>query len=431
MFNRRLIEDYIIEYEEFKPKIISRELKVPLETDFIISIIGPRRAGKTYYLLQLRRRSNGLYLNFEDSRLLGISHRELRDIIRIYIDVTGKTPRYLYLDEVQNLKGWEIIVREIHDLKKYRIIITGSSSKLLSREIATQLRGRTLSYILLPFSFREYLRAKGIHIKDHMSLDEEAKLRNSLREYLEYGGFPEVVLCDEKLRILKEYSDLILFRDFIERHSIRNIDLARFLHTYLIQNIAREITVKSIYNKLKSMNVRVSKDTMYRYMQNIQDTVFFFLVKKYSEKIHLRESWPKKVYIADVGLIKVHGAVKDLGKIIENTVFLELIQKNNENPLLEIYYWKNPVTKREVDFVVKKGSNIKQLIQVTYELRYDDREHYSREVKSLLEASRKLKCNDLLIITWDQEEEIKENSKRIILVPLWKWLLQSNLKLKR
>ncbi len=187
--------------QKFKPELIERELSVPLDSQFIVSIIGPRRAGKTYYLFQLSEEvQNYLYLNFEDSRLYGISHKDLRDVIRVFIEIYGKEPEYLFLDEVQNLRNWEIIVRELHDLRKYRIFLTGSSSKLLSREIATQLRGRTLSYLLLLFSFREFLKARGIAVKKYLSRDEAARIKHHLLEYMEFGGFPDVVLSDGKIK---------------------------------------------------------------------------------------------------------------------------------------------------------------------------------------------------------------------------------------
>lgn len=413
------IIDYLREYERFKPKLIERELSVPLESQFVISIIGPRRAGKTYYLFQLSRKvKDYIYLNFEDSRLYGLTHKDLREIIRVFIEVYGKEPRYLFLDEIQNLKGWEIIVRELHDLRKYRIFLTGSSSKLLSKEIATQLRGRTLSYLLLPFSFREFLKAKRIKLSKYISKDESAKIKHYLKEYLEFGGFPDVVLNEEKLKILKEYADLILFRDFIERHKIKNIELARFLHSFTIQNFSKEISINSIFNRLKSINVRVSKNTLYDYISKLEDTVFFFFLRRYSIKPHLRESYPKKIYLCDTGLTKVVRYSEDIGKLMENTVFLELLRLKNQNPLIEIFYWKD-YQQREVDFVVKEGEQIKQLIQVTYDL---NPENEKREIGNLLRASKELKCNNLMIITWDQNEIIKKDGKEIRVLQLWKWL---------
>ena len=415
------IVDYLKEYENFKPELMERELSVPLDSSFVISIIGPRRAGKTYYLFQLSREmSDYIYLNFEDSRLYGVKHTELRDIIRTYIEIYGKEPGTLLLDEIQNVKNWEIVVRELHDLKRYRTFLTGSSSKLLSKEIATQLRGRTLSYLLLPFSFREFSKAKGLKIEKYMSRDASARIKHYLLEYMEFGGFPEVVLSKEKVKILKEYAELILFKDFIERHQIKNVELARVLHSFTIHNFTNEISVNALFNRVKSMGVRVSKNTIYDYLSKLEDTTFFFFLRKYSKKPHLRESYPQKIYLCDTGLTKTLRYSEDKGKLIENIVFLELQRKTNSNPLLEVFYWKD-YQQREVDFIIKEGTQINQLIQVTYAL---TPENEKREIRSLLKASRELNCKNLLMITWDQAEVIKKNKKKIKQTQLWQWLIE-------
>jgi len=422
--NREDVVDYFREYESFKPDLVERELTVPLNSKFVVSVIGPRRAGKTYYLFQLSRKvENCAYLNFEDSRLYGISSKELRDVIRVYVEIYGREPDYLFLDEIQNVKNWEVIVRELHDLGKYRIFLTGSSSKLLSREIATQLRGRTLSYLLLPFSFREFLRAKGVKVEEFRTRDEVARLKHHLLEYLEFGGFPDVVLSgEEKAKILREYADLILFRDFVERHNVKNLELARFLQALVIQNFSKEITVNSVFNRLKSLGLKVSKNTVYDYLSKLEDTAFFFFLNRYSLKPHLRESYPKKVYLCDTGLTKVFRVSEDRGKLMENVVFLELLRLKNQNPNVEVFYWRD-YQQREVDFVVKEGLEVRQLMQVTYEL---TPENERREVGNLLRAAKELKCDDLVVITWDQSEVVERDGKRVRIVQLWKWLVERN-----
>lgn len=420
MIKRDEIIDYFREYERI-PKAMPRELKVPLDSDFIISVIGPRRAGKTFFLFSLYEKfESAVYLNFEDSRLAGTEAKEIRKLIRIFIEIYGKNPKYLLLDEIQNIEGWERIVRELHDLRKYRIFITGSSSKLLSKEISTQLRGRSLSFILLPFSFREFLRFKKIKVNKFLSKDEAAKLKNLLKTYIEFGGFPDVVKNEEKVKILKEYSDLILFRDFIERHNVKNLDLARALHTFMIQNFSKEVSIRALFNKLK-INIPVAKDTVYEYVTKLEDTMFFFFLRKFSRKVHVRELWPKKVYICDTGLTKTVRYSQDYGKLMENVVFLELLRKTNVKPLMEIFYFKD-YQQREVDFVVKEGTDVKQLIQVSYTSERDEIEN--RELKSLLKASELLKCRNLLCITWDYEGEEIVGKRKIKFMPLWKWLIE-------
>jgi predicted AAA+ superfamily ATPase len=420
MMNKELIKDYLAEFIKTPlPWFIERELKVSETERRVITIIGPRRAGKTYYLYQLmsKNKENALYLNFEDTRLMEVSFKEVRDVIRMFKEICGKEPMYLFLDEVQNLHRWEMAVRELLDTRKFRIFVTGSSSKLLSREIATSLRGRTLTYTLLPFSFSEYLKAKNIPTQV-LSKDDEALIKKELMEYLQFGGFPEVVLEKEKEKILKEFYDLTLFKDIIERHNLRNISLAKFLLSFFAQNFSCEISVNKILNFFKSQGKKFGRNTLYDYIDKIQDTVAIFFVNRYSEKIYTRESWPKKIYLADTGISRVVRFSTDTGRLMENAVFLELLRRTNIHPLMEIYFLR--VNNREIDFVVKEGMKM-SLIQVCYEI--EDLKRREREIKSLLKGSEELKCNDLQIITWDYEGEEKFNGLSIRFIPLWKWLI--------
>jgi predicted AAA+ superfamily ATPase len=416
-----LVRDYIVEWMKREiVKGVSRELEVPRRKDRVISVIGPRRAGKTYYFYQLmgEDRANSLYLNFEDTRLMDVTFKDIRDLIRIYIEAAGKAPRNIFFDEVQNVKNWELAIRELLDLQHYNMFVTGSSSKLLSREIATQLRGRTFSYLLLPFSFREFLRAKNV-FTEKMTMDEAAKIRGYLKEYLEFGGFPEVVFEEaEKERILKEYFEMILFRDIVERHKLKNISLARFLLSFLLQNFSKEISVNKVLKSLSSQ--RFGKNTLYSYIDKIQDSVALFVLNRFSLRVYQRESWPKKIYLCDTGLTKVVRFSEDIGKLMENCVFLELLRLTNKKPMLEIYYWKNHEG-AEVDFLLKEGVEIKDLIQVTYASGRDEIDE--REVKSLLKASKETGCKNLRIITWNYEGIDKIDNRTIKFTPLWRWLI--------
>ena len=421
LMQHALVRDYIVEWMKREiVKGVSRELEVSRRKDRVISVIGPRRAGKTFYFYQLmgEDRANSLYLNFEDTRLMDVTFKDIRDLIRIYIEVAGKAPRNIFFDEVQNVKNWELAIRELLDLQHYNMFVTGSSSKLLSREIATQLRGRTFSYLLLPFSFREFLRAKNV-FTEKMTMDEAAKIRGYLKEYLEFGGFPEVVFEEaEKERILKEYFEMILFRDIVERHKLKNISLARFLLSFLLQNFSKEISVNKVLKSLSSQ--RFGKNTLYSYIDKIQDSVALFILNRFSLRVYQRESWPKKIYLCDTGLTKVVRFSEDIGKLMENCVFLELLRLTNKKPMLEIYYWKNHEG-AEVDFLLKEGVEIKELIQVTYASGRDEIDE--REVKSLLKASKETGCKNLRIITWNYEGIDKIDNRTIKFTPLWRWLI--------
>nr|QNO52176.1 hypothetical protein LFOEMHHC_00002 [Methanosarcinales archaeon ANME-1 ERB6] len=422
---RGYIEDW---YGKELPLLLPRELKTAQIEGKVTCIVGPRRAGKTYYFFQLMKpvKEVSLYLDFEDSALLTVKFDEVQEIANLFTEITGKEPRYIFLDEIQNLDKWETAVRTLLDRTPYNIFVTGSSSKLLSREIATQLRGRSLTYVLLPFSFSEFLNAKNVELKNVFTQVEQARIKNYLRDYLELGGFPEVVLKEDlREKILKEYFDTIFFRDFVERHELKSLGIARFIFSFVFQNFASEISVNKIVNYLKSEGKKFGKNTIYSYVEKLQDTQAVFFVNRISGKIYVKESWPRKAYICDPGISTIFRFSEDIGKLMENAVFLELKRKQNENPLLEIYYYRD-YQQREVDFVLKRGLAVEQLIQVTYA---SDRAGIDkREAEALLKVSSELKCKNLTIITWDYEGElaltVENKHKQINCIPLWKWLIK-------
>lgn len=329
----------------------------------------------------------------------------------------------IFLDEPQNVAMWERAVRELHD-EGYQIFISGSSSKLLSKEIATSLRGRSLSYLLLPFSFKEFLESKNIKTTDMISTADLTRVRMYLDEYLVFGGFPEVTLEkteDGKIKILESYFDMTIFKDIVERHQIKDSNLIRWLIKTITSSYTKEVSINKIYLSLKSQGRKISKDDLYSYASLITDSFFAFYLPKYSESIRKREP-VNKVYLCDNGFPKIIESSKDTGKKMENTVFLELTRR--QKPGEELFFWKN-VQKEEVDFVLRKGSMIQQLIQVTE----DYQEIRDREVRSLIKASQELKCQNLLIITKNKESEEElewfGTKRSIKCVPLWKWLLQN------
>ncbi|MEM0476613.1 MAG: ATP-binding protein [Candidatus Aenigmatarchaeota archaeon] len=416
--NKELIKDYFLRERKFRG--IKRELEVKGVKDKAISILGPRRAGKTWYMLYLLNNfyQDSLYVNFEDLAFRNIKAEEFFEILKIFVEVKGFSPKTLLLDEIQLVKDWESLVRTLID-RDYRIFITGSSSKLLPKEIATQLRGRTISYLLLPFSFREFLIANKFEIKEYYIFEERGKLLRLLDRYLKEGGYPEVVFSDEKEKLLKRYFDEIFLSDFVERHKIKSFELGRFLFEFIFQNFGKEISINKIGKNIKE-RVSFTNRTLYDYIDKLQDTLNVFFVDKFSKSVYIRRSWPKKVYIVDTGISVLVRFSQDIGKLMENCVFLELLRKTNIYPLIEIFYFKD-YQQNEVDFVIKEGLEIKQLIQVTYASNKDEIE--KREIKALIKASELLKCKDLLIITWDYEDEINFENKTIKCIPLWKWLV--------
>ncbi len=429
--NREEIREYLINFQKSKiPDLVEREIKIP-GSRRIITIIGPRRAGKTYLLYQKMKellnstkKENIIYLNFEHPSLIDVNFKEIKEIVKLHWQLYPSSIKksYIFIDEPQNIEKWEIAVRALHD-EGFNIILTGSSSKLLSKEIATSLRGRTISYLLLPFSFREFLKAKNAKFDfERLSSKEKSLLLNLLEEYINFGGFPEIVLEENeenKLKMIEEYYNLIIYRDIVERYKIKNIQLIKWLIKSLINSFSKEFSVHKLYLTLKSKGIKVSKNTLYTYFSILEDSLFVFPVPKFTFSVRKKELLINKVYLSDICFTKLVEISKNIGRKIENVVFLELLRRRK--PLTEIFYYKNQQGE-EVDFVIKEGGKIKQLIQVCYDI--DDYETKKREVKALVKAGSELKCKNLIIITWDQKFEEIYKERKIKFVPLWEWLIE-------
>ena len=417
---RKYLEDW---YRFELPELVERELRVQEVPRKAVAVVGPRRAGKTFYFFQLLRgaRTGSLYLNFEDPLLASVRGVDVLDVVSLYAEVVGERVSRVLLDEVQNLRGWELAVRGLLD-RGYAVFLTGSSSRLLPREIATQLRGRTLTYYLLPFSFREYLRARGFSPPGVLSQEEKALLRHELLRYMDYGGYPEVVLMPGFAdRLLREYAEAVFYKDFVERRGVGDIGLAKYVYYFVLQNFSRELSVRRIAEWARSQGLRFDRNKVYEYVAGLQDTMAVFFLRRYSERVSLRESWPRKVYVCDTGLTRLFRRGEEVGRLMENVVFLELLRRTNENPLWDIYYYRDQ-RQREVDFVVREGARVTQLVQVTFASTPDELD--KRELYSLVKASEILGCSSLVVITWDLEDEVVHDGRRIVATPLWRWLLK-------
>jgi len=374
--------------------------------------------GKTS-LLKLISKQNEEYffIDFEHVAFLKIEPEEIFKLISIYSEIFSKEPKILFLDEVQNLKNWESVVRSLID-SGYLTIISGSSSKLLSEEIATQLRGRSLTYYVFPFSFKEFLKLRGIEIKKYLTLEEEGKIKGLLRNYILSTSYPEIIITGN-YKLLSEYYNSIFYRDFVERFKLKSFEVAKFVFNFFFQNFSREISINKIVNFLKSQGLKFGKNTVYEYVEKLPETLNVFLVEKLERSVY--RSWPKKAYICDLGLANITKSFdEEFGRRIENIVFLELMRKKNVSPLIEIYYLK--INGKEIDFVVKEGLRIKQLIQVTYASSKDEIKEDVNILSKTYELFKKDKP-ELIIITWDYEDILRYNNLEIKCIPLWKWLL--------
>jgi len=426
MFDERLVLEFESRLRDrvVSERIVERELSVRVMRDKAISIIGPRRAGKTYFLLWFFRKyfNSSVYFDFEDIVFKGVTGDDVLKMIAVYENYYNIRVENVLLDEVQSLVGWEVLVRSLLNMG-YNVLLTGSSSRFLSREIATQLRGRSMSYMLLPFSFREYLRVKDIKVGIHLSLSDEVRVKGALREYVEWGGYPEIVLQpSNRERLVREYYYLVFYKDFVERFRVKSLSTASFIFEFFLQNYSNEMSINKIVNYIVSRSNIRTKSTIYDYTDKIQDTSFVFFLERYKGSVYERKSWPKKVYLCDPALSNLAGFDINIGRRMENLVFLELLRRTNENPLLRFYYLKTQNS--EVDFIIVEGVKVHQLIQVTYASNKSDVE--KREVKSLIRASELLNCKNLIIITWDYEDEQTIENNKIKFIPLWKWLLMKD-----
>ncbi len=314
-----------------------------LRNKLIKVIIGPRRAGKSVFAIQMLKGKNFAYLNFDDERLVGFSDYD--DLVKAIVQVYGKT-EYLLFDEIQNLPNWELFVNRLQR-KGYNLIITGSNSRLLSRELATHLTGRFIEFRIFPFSFNEFLRAKGFEVNENIELKEtQGVLLNLLNEYLTTGGYPEVVLGEiDERGYLSTLFESILFKDIVKRYNIRYAKRLYELGCYLITNHSGEFT----YNRLKNILSFNSVHTVENYINYLTEAFLIFTLSRFSSKLKEQLKSPRKVYAYDLGMID---AIKfrtspDTGKLMESLTAIELLRRGKE-----IYYYRTTDGK-EVDFAVK------------------------------------------------------------------------------
>jgi len=392
-------------------KYISRDLTLKnINTDLIKVIIGPRRAGKSFFAIhELAKFKNFGYINFDDEKLVEL--KDYDDLINS-INSIYDNPTYLLLDEIQNLDKWELFVNRLQR-QGFNLIITGSNSNLLSRELATHLTGRHLPLNIFPFSFREFLRLENRELT-------ESEIKEKLFFYLTYGGYPEPLIkkVDHKDYLSTLFASII-YKDIIKRFRIRNVQAIEDLANFLVSNIAKEFS----YNSLSKVTKCKSVHTVEKYLRYLEETFIFFYINKFSFKVKEQFS-SKKIYCIDNGFVHARAFKfsQDIGKLYENQVAIEL-KKAEINNVVNVYYWKS--MEAEVDFVVKQGNKIKQLIQVCYDI--SNIKTKEREIRALIKASKELKCNNLIVITEDYEKEEKitwfGTTRKVKFIPLWKWLL--------
>lgn len=413
------------------PAIKPRQIQIPLKTDKIISIIGVRRSGKTYLLFETIKRvlaekniKEIFYINFEDERL-DIEGKNLDLLLQAYRELYPQNDLsgcYFFFDEIQNVDKWEKFIRRMYDTVSKKIYITGSNAQILGTEIATSLRGRTLRYEVYPLSFREYLIFKDINLNlpnDLYNPEKKALLISAFNNYLFYGGFPEVAFWEDeeiKKNILQEYFDVMVYRDLIERYRITNIPVLKYFLKRVFENVARPISIHNIFNEIRSQGYKVSKDTLYQFLEQAESVYIIKLLKKYSQSVLKQEFASKKVYCIDNGLLNALSFKlnKDYGKLLENLVFKELIMRYKN-----IFYFKD---KKECDFILPKKNKYVPL-QVCYDI--SEKQTLNREIEGILNMSKFFSVNEGYIINAEKKDTIKVENTIINLIPAYEFVLDT------
>lgn len=377
-----------------------------LETKQIIIISGIRRCGKSTLLKQFSQKFKKIYyINFDDDRLIDFSVKDFDNLMIVFQkQYQSKT---IFLDEIQNIENWERFVRRIYE-EGYKIFLTGSNAKLLSSELSTRLTGRYFKIELYPFSFKEFLNCKKYNFQDKTS-ENKAKILKLFGNYLKNGGFPEFLKYKDREYIARIYED-VLYRDLLTRFQIREVKSFKQLANFLFSNFTKEAS----YNSLKNILGFKSAMSVKNYIEFMENSYLIFELYKYDFSLKKQYVSEKKIYVIDNGMRNTVAFYfsKDLSKLLENLVFIELKRRNQE-----IYYFKD---KKECDFIIKEKNKINSVIQVTKEL---NKNNQIREINGLLEAMKQFKLKNGLILTQYQEFEIKKDRKIINVLPLWKWLL--------
>lgn len=400
---------------DFVERTLFHRVAEALDDNRVLILAGIRRCGKSTLLSQLMQSRTGYcYVNFEDERLLSFRAEDFSMLDEVLIEVYGPCGTYFF-DEVQNVEKFETFVRRLQDSGK-KVVITGSNASLLSREFGTRLTGRYKLFEVYPFSFPEFLRLRKIVVsRDSLYIAEEkVNLIRAFGQYVECGGMPEYLRNNDP-EYLKTLYDNILYRDIIARYSIRRQRLIR----ELVGILASTVTLPFTYNSLKKSLGLMNAITVKEYISYLSGAYLFFELLRFDNSVKKQLGAPRKIYCIDTALAVQNGfsLSPDRGRLLENIVFIELKRRGGE-----IFYFAK---ERECDFVLKDRKKMTAAIQVCYEFTADNQE---REIDGLLEAMKEFGLDRGLILTSDQEDELRVEGKTIVLKPVWKWLLEENIR---
>lgn len=423
-----------IKQNEIPFDVIERDVKIPIDRKKIITIPGVRRCGKST-LMEIAinelvkngvPKENILWLGFDDERLKNMTSEELDEVIISYMEMYPNTAIkdiYMFFDEIQLIEDWEYFVLRVYKTYCKNIYVCGSNATMLSTELSSALRGYPLEYEIYPLSFNEYCRFKGINTSSYLEQDK-VRLKLSFEQYNKESAFPEIVLTSlksEQLKLLHAYFDTMLLKDLAEHYKISNVSVIRYFVKRIMANLTKPTSINAIYNDIKSQGLKVGKTDLYTWANYICDIFMFIRIPKYDRSLVKEQKSLDKYYCIDNGL---RAAVlmpqsNDNGKFLENTVFMQLNRKKDLSYKIS-YYQGNS----ECDFVLQRENKVIQLIQVTWDM--SDENTRNREIHGIIEASLTTGCDNLLIITKEEEEVISIEGKQIHVLPAWKWLLKDS-----
>ncbi len=426
------IKSILLDFQEMRLETgVPRRLRIKTVSGKAAVCIGVRRSGKSTYMFQAMEqlfskgipRQNILYLNFFDDRLHNLQQGSLGLITEAYYSLYPEKKSnetvYCFFDEIQAVPGWEPFIDRLLRTEKCEVYLTGSSARMLSKEIATQMRGRALSWEMFPFSFREFLDYKGIESEGALSTKRRLLVQKAFEQYWETGGFPEVVGLDRNLRIKthQEYFHAILFRDLVERHDVSHPRALTDLAHWLVDNTASLYSVNGLTGYLKSLGHKAPKSAVSDYLEWFEDAYFLFTVRIFDASLARSNTNPKKVYCVDHALVTSvsSGILVNYGHLLENLVFTAL---RRHHP--EIYYYKTKIG-REVDFVVPLRGRQRMLVQACESLA--EPQTRKRETAALSEAMAELGLEAGTIVTRNEDERIDTIGGIIEVVPAWRFLL--------
>ena len=426
---KQIIQEF---HEKTLPKPLKRAFTLPEAAPPLRKatvLVGMRRTGKTWALYQHMQdklatglvKEKILYINFEDERLFNFKTTDCQLILEAYFELYPQyyqNPNlFFYFDEIHVVPAWEKFIRRLLDQENMQIFVTGSSAKMLSKELATTLRGRELTQEVFPFSFSEYLEFNAIQRNAPLTTKTKSVLRHYADRYHKHGGFPESLFIEDHklIELLQSYVNTVVFRDIIERYSITNHHMVKLFLLHCLQCIAAPLSVNKVFNSFKSAGESLSKDKLYEYLSYFEEAFLIFAIPAYHHSLRIRQSTAKKIYTIDSSVIMAYSIKPhfEKGVCLENSVFMSLRRSCNT-----LFYYRTK-TDKEIDFLTLSAKGEITLYQVC--LAFNETSTKEREYAAILEATKELKLNEAWIITEDTDEVIELQGIKIKTLPYWKW----------